>query len=172
MSAAWKLISSVSAMLAMAGIAAAGWFGYAWWSASRYSVADTVAARDGALSAARQLVVTLQSVDPAQPEQGMRAWQAAATGALLERLRKDQNQYLEQLKKTPMRSRASVLDAALTDLDAKAGTATAIAALDVTQTPIVNGEAGKSIVRQLRVKLTMNRTDAGWKVAGSGLVNA
>ncbi|WP_037080296.1 hypothetical protein [Pseudonocardia spinosispora] len=172
MSAPWKLVTSVALVIALAGIGAAGYFGYSWFAASSTGVVETAQARTDALKAARELVVTLQTVDPQQPDQSMRAWQAAATGQLLVQLQKDQNKYLDQLKKTPTRSSASVLDAALTELDAQSGTATAIAALDVTQSTAGPGAASQPTVRQLRVKLSLNRTDAGWKVAKSGLVNA
>jgi Mce-associated membrane protein len=168
----WKVLVAVVALLAVGAVGAAGWFGYKWWTVSRHDTAEVVAARDGALRAARDLAVTLQSVDPAQPDQGMRAWQAAATGPLLEQLQRDQAKFLEQLKKVPTRSTASVQDAALTEMNPAAGTATAIAALDVTQSVVTAGRPSQPTLRKLRVKLTLNRTDAGWKVASSGLVNA
>ncbi|HEY4005550.1 MAG TPA: hypothetical protein VGM60_10265 [Pseudonocardia sp.] len=167
-----KLLVVVAALLAVAGVGAAGWFGYSWWSAANSNSVTVVQARDGALRASRELAVILQSVDPDQPEQGMQAWQAAATGSLLQQLQRDHDKYITRLKQAPTRSTATVLDAALTGLDANAGTASAIAALDVMQVPVVNGAAGPPSTRQLRVKLTLNRTDAGWKIASAGLVNA
>jgi Mce-associated membrane protein len=170
-STAWRAAVVVSAVLAVLGLAAAGWFGYSWLRGGG-GTAETVSARDDALSAARELAATLQTVDPAHPDESMKTWQSAATGALLTKLNSEQAKYLEQLKKAPTTSEATVVDAALTQLDASAGTATVIAALDVRQSTVVNGRPGPQKTRQLRIKLTMNRTDAGWKVASSGLVNA
>ena len=102
----------------------------------------------------------------------MQAGQAAATGSLLQQLQRDHDKYIARLKQAPTRSTATVRDAALTGLDADAGTASAIAALDVMQVPVVNGTSGQPSSRQLRVKLKLNRTDAGWKIASAGLVNA
>ena len=122
--------------------------------------------------ATRRVASVLQTVDPARPEDSMRAWEGVATGALLDRLGQDSAKYLAEMKKSPSTSSARAVEAALTELDAAAGTATAITALDVTQSPWVNGRIGPPSVRQLRVKLTLQRTNAGWKVASSGLVNA
>ena len=172
MSGVWRIVTPALAVLALVAVVAAGWAGYTWWSATRSNTAETVMARDSALQAARQLAVTLQSVDPSNPEDSMRAWQSAATGLLLQKLQSDSEKYIADLKKTPSTSQATVVDAALTDLDSDVGTATVITALDVSQSALVNGVAGAPTVRQLRVKLTLSRTDQGWKVSSSGLVNA
>ena len=168
----WRIATPVLAVVAAVAVLGAGWAGYSWWSVTKDDAAQTIQARDSALQAARQLAVVLQSVDPAHPEDSMQAWQAAATGLLLQKLQTDSDKYLGDLKKSPSTSQATVVDAALTDLDAQAGTASAITALDVTQSALVNGVPGASTVRQLRVKLTLSRTDQGWKVSSSGLVNA
>jgi Mce-associated membrane protein len=167
----WRIVTLVLAALASVAVLAAGWAGYTWWSASR-TATDTIAARESALDAARQLAVTLQTVDPAHPENSMRAWQQASTGALLRKLQTDADKYLADLRKTPTSSEATVVDAALTALDARAGTATAVTALDVRQAALVNGVAGAPVARQLRVKLALVRTSQGWKVSSSGLINA
>lgn len=168
----WRVLNPVLAVLAVVAVAAAGWAGYRWWSAGQGGAGDVVATRDGALDAAKELVVTLQTVDPAHPEDSMASWQAAATGSLLRKLQHDSPKYLAELKKTPSASQATVVDAAVSGVDAAAGTATVIAALDVRQAPVVKGVPGPSTTRQLRVKLTLSRTDQGWKVSSSGLVNA
>jgi Mce-associated membrane protein len=173
MSGIWKIVTPLLGVLALVAVLAAGWSGYSWWSAAKGNETETVVARDTALQAARQLAVTLQSVDPAHPEDSIAAWEAAATGPLLQKLRTDKQKYLGDLQKSPSTSQATVVDAALTALNANAGTATAITALDVSQSALVNGVPGAPTVRQLRVKLTLSRTtDQGWKVSSSGLVNA
>jgi Mce-associated membrane protein len=167
----WRVLNPVLAGLALVAVVAAGWAGYSWWSATR-GAAETVAARDSALRAAGELAVILQTVDPNHPEDSVRAWQQAATGALARKLATDSPRYLTDLKKSPGSSQATVVDVALTELDPDAGSATAITALDVSQATLVNGVAGTPTVRQLRVKLVLSRTDQGWKVASSGLINA
>jgi Mce-associated membrane protein len=172
MSGPWKVLTALAAVLALVGVGAAWWFGFSWWSAERHNSTSAVQARDSAVQAAKQIAVTLQTVDPVQPAQAYQAWETVATGALLDKLRQDEQKNIDQLKSSPTRSSASTVDAALTDLDADAGTATAIVALDVTQAAVFNGAAGQSTIRQLRVKLSLARTDTGWKVSNSGLVNS
>lgn len=170
MSAPWRILLGFAIVLAVGALGAAGWFGYRWYDAAQGTSPEAVQARDGALKAARQLAVTLQTIDPGRPEQGLDSWEAAATGELLEQLRRDRGKYLEQLKKSPSSSTATELDTALTELDVSSGTAAAIIALDVTQSAVVNQRRAPATVRQLRVKLTLSQTDAGWKVSGTSLI--
>jgi Mce-associated membrane protein len=167
-----KALVAVAAVLALVGVGAGGWFGYSWWSAVRHNSTSAVQLRDSAVEAAKQLAVTLQTVDPAQPAQAYQAWKDAATGPLLAKLSQDEQNNVNQLKKAPTRSFATPVEAALSALNTDEGTATAIIALDVTQAAVTNGVAGPPTVKQLRVKLSLARTDAGWKVSNSGLINS
>jgi Mce-associated membrane protein len=172
MSGLWRVLVILSALLALAGLGAAGWYGYSWYNASAGTSAEAVDARDGALKAARQLAATLQTINPTRPDEGLDAWEAAATGDLLVQLRRDRGKNLDQIKKSPTTGSASVVETALTDLNVSAGTATAITAVDVTQSTLVNDTPGPPTVRQLRVRLTLKLTDAGWKASSTGLVQA
>jgi Mce-associated membrane protein len=172
MSTGWRAVVVLASVLAVAAVGAAAWFGYSWWGAAHDPTARTVAARDEALSAVRRLAVILQTVDAQHPEQSMASWQASATGKLLDKLRREQNKFIGQLKKTPTATRTTVLDAALTAVDPDAGTATAIVALQEDQIVMVNGQPGAPTQRRVRIKLDLDRTDDGWKVASSSLINA
>jgi Mce-associated membrane protein len=172
MSGPWRAVFVVSVLLALGGLGAAGWYGFQWYHTSAGTSAEALDDRDGALKAARQLAVTLQTINPNRPEEGLDAWEAAATGDLLDQLRRDRVKYLDQLKQSPSTSTASVLETALSDLDVSAGTATAITAMDVTQSPVVDDKLGAPTVRQLRVKLTLKKTDAGWKASSTSMIQA
>lgn len=169
MSAPWKVVLALSMVLAVGALGAAGWFGYRWHDAARGTSVDAVEVRDEAIKAVRQLSVTLQTIDPGRPERGLDSWEAAATGNLLDQLRRDRGKYLDQLRKSPSTSTATLLDAALTELNVIAGTATALTALDVNQAA-VNQRQATPTVKRLRVKLELSRTDAGWKVSGTSLL--
>ncbi|HEY9414665.1 MAG TPA: hypothetical protein VIQ30_07905 [Pseudonocardia sp.] len=172
MSGLWRVVVVVSALLALAGIGAAGWFGYSWYNAAAGTSAEAVDARDAAIKAARQLASTLQTIDPTRPDEALDSWEAVATGDLLEQLKRDRKKNLDQIRKAPSTSNADVVETALTDLDVSAGTATAITAMDVTQATLVNDTPGPSTVRQLRVRLTLKLTDQGWKASGTSLIGA
>jgi Mce-associated membrane protein len=169
MSAGWRVVLTLSVVLALGALGAAGWYGYQWYGTKQASSAGAVQARDGALRAARQLGVTLQTIDASRAENGLDRWEKAATGELLEQLRRDRTRYIDQLHKSPSTSTANVLETALTELDASAGTATAITALDLIQT---TGESTQPSTRQLRVRLSLRQTPDGWKVASTGLLQA
>jgi Mce-associated membrane protein len=168
----WKVITVLAAVLALAGVGAAGWFGFSWWSAVQGNSESAVQARDTAVVAAKRLAVTLQTVDPSQPAKAYQIWEGVATGPLLAKLVKDEKQNVDMLKKSPTRSSATVVEAALSGLDSDGDTATAIVALDVTQATVINGAAGPSSVGALRVELSLARTDGNWKVSQSGLVHS
>jgi Mce-associated membrane protein len=161
-----KIATAVAALLALAGLGAAAFFGFSWWSAERANATSVVQARDGALQAARQLSVIFQTADPAQPEQGYQTWENASTGAYAAKLQKERSKFLNQLKANPIRSTAALKDAALSELNADEGTATALVALDVTQATVNGSTTGPPSVRHLRMKLSLKQTDDGWKVVG------
>jgi Mce-associated membrane protein len=165
-----RIVLILSVLLAVAGVGAAGWYGWQWHDAAGGGSADAQQDRDGALKAARQLAVTLQTINPNRPEEGLDSWEAAATGDLLDQLRRDRTKYLDQLKKSPSTSSASVLETALSDLDTSSGTATAITALDVTQSAVVGDNLAAPTTRQLRVKLTLKKTEAGWKASSTSII--
>jgi Mce-associated membrane protein len=164
------VVTVLLAVLAVGAVGIAGWSGYQWWRAVNGNEAQTLQARDTALRVAREVAVTLATSDSAHPEDSLHSWQAVATGPLLDKLRQDSSRYLDDMKRAANTTNARVVDAALTEVDADAGTATAIAALDVTQTPLAPN--GRPTMQKPRMKLTLDRTDAGWKVASSGYVNA
>ena len=172
MNRGWRAITALVSVLAVAALGAAAWSGYSWWRAARDPSARTAAARDEALIAVRQLAVILQTVDAQHPEQSMSAWQACATGKLLDKLRREQNKFIGELKKTPTETHTIVLDAALTGVNPDAGSATAIVALREDQTVMVNGQPATPTERTVRIKLDLDRTNDGWKVASSSLINA
>lgn len=165
-----RIVLILSVLLAVVGVGAAGWYGWRWHDSGGGSAADAQQDRDAALKAARQLAVTLQTINPKRPEEGLDSWEAAATGDLLVQLRRDRGKYLDQLKKSPSTSSASVLETALSDLDVSSGTATAITALDVTQSTVVDDKLGSPTTRALRVKLTLKKTDAGWKASSTSII--
>jgi Mce-associated membrane protein len=135
--------------------------------------AKIAAGRDDALVAAKQIAVNLQTLDFATVDKGLDSWQSSATGPLLVEIQKNRVQYAEQMRKVQTTSTATVVDAALADLDLSAGRATAVAAVDVKTTQSVNGTPSLPVTRQVRIKLELVRVpDAGWRAASASAIQS
>lgn len=134
---------------------------------------NTANGRDDALVAARQIAVNLQTLDYATVDKGLDIWQSSATGPLLAEIQKNRLQYSDQLRKVQTTSTASVVDAALANLDLAGGKATAIAAVDVKTTQSVDGTPSLPVTRQVRIKLELVRVpDTGWKAAAASAIQS
>jgi Mce-associated membrane protein len=70
------------------------------------------------------------------------------------------------LGRAKMITKANVLDAAVTALDLKKGTASVIASVNVTRTPV---QGAASTVRN-RFRASMTRTGGEWKLANLAVV--
>jgi Mce-associated membrane protein len=161
-------VAGVVALLGLLGILV---FGASWWFAGHGSDAETAITRDDALVAARQIAVNLQTLDHATVDRGLDTWQDSATGPLLDEFRKNRQQYADQVRTARVSSTARVIDVALSSLDVAAGTARAIASVDVKTVQEVNGTLSLPITRQVRIQLDLVRTpDAGWKAAQAAAV--
>ncbi|MBV9314816.1 MAG: hypothetical protein JO100_14065 [Pseudonocardia sp.] len=161
----------VAAAVAAAGLAAVLAFGTLWWTATHGPDADVAAARDGALVAARQIAVNLQTLDYATVDKGLDIWQASATGPLLEEFTKNRQQYADQIRAVQTTTSARLVDAALSDIDTATGKAKAIAAVDVSTVQTVNGVPSPLVIKQVRIQLDLVHTpDAGWKAAAAGAI--
>lgn len=166
-------LTRVAAVVASIGLIASIAFGARWWFARNGSAAETAAARDEALAATRQIAVNLQSLDHAGVDKGLDLWIASSTGPLLAEFATNHQRYAEQIRQVRTTTTARVVQAALTDLDATAGKANAIAAVDVNTSQVVNGAPTPPVAKQVRIQLELVRTpDAGWKAAGASAVKS
>jgi len=167
------LATRISAVLAGVGLIAVLVFGILWFLALHGPGAKTAAARDDAVVAARQIALNLQSLDYNTVDKGLDTWEQSATGRLFDEIHKNRQQYADQLRKVQTSSTARVVDVALADFDPAAGTARAIASVDVSTTQNVNGTESVPVTRQVRVQLDLVRTpDAGWKAASASAIRA
>lgn len=168
-----SVLTTVAAVVAVIGLLGVGWFGFSWWQASHGPAAEVATARDDALAAARQIAINLQSLDHNTVEKGLDTWEASATGPLLEEFRNNRQRYAEQIRAVKTTTNARVVDAALTDLDAEAGKAKALASVDVTTTQVVNGAPSLPATKQVRIQLELVRVpDAGWKAAAASAIRS
>lgn len=115
--------------------------------------------RDEVLAVGTRHIARLTSFDAQAPERVRRQWLDASMGPLHEGLRKAG-------PKSGTTVRATVVDAALTALDTRAGTAELIATLRVEIRP--SGKATSN--DRKRLEATLARTADGWKVSALSAV--
>lgn len=117
--------------------------------------------RDAALVAAKQSAVVLNTLSYKDPNAGLDQWEQVSTGQILDEVRQNRDAYAKAVGDSKRSTVAGVPDAAVGELDERAGIARVLVDVDVSATP----EGGKSVESRLRLQLEMTRTDAGWKVS-------
>jgi Mce-associated membrane protein len=148
-----------AALIVAAGFA--GWSGFAWWQGSHDDAASLARTRDDVLRAGTQEIATLNSMDPAHLDQGLRRWLDASTGTLHQQLQGSETQSRQQIELAKSAAAGRVTDAAVTQLDRQAGTAEMIAAVDIQVTP----RTGSATTERNRYRAALTLTAAGWKLS-------
>jgi len=153
----------VALVVALAALAFAAWSGWYLASAPR---ADAAAAgtRDRVLQAGEQAVLNFNTLDYRTVGRGLALWKQSSTGALRAEVVAGAATFEQQITTAKTVTTAKILDAALTSLDIRAGTARVIVAIQITVTPA----GGKSVTKQSRLVGTLTRTSSGWKLSGLG----
>ena len=147
------------AVIAVLAVLGTGWAGWNWWQ-SRHSDDVTYGqTRDLVLAKASEQIKALNTVDYRAAEEDLTQWQRVTTGNLLTQLTNQHDSDVNSTKSQKTVSTAKVVDAAVSTLDARAGTATVLVVVEVT---ITQGD-GKPSVRKSRVDAVLSRTDDGWK---------
>jgi Mce-associated membrane protein len=161
----------VAAGAALVGLLGVLVFGGLWLWAVYGPNARAVAVREDALVAARQIAINLNTLDYTAADKGLDSWEQSSTGPLLEEFRKNRQPYVAQLNQVRMSLSGTVVDIALTNLDTDAGTAQALAAVDVKTTVNANGTTSLPVNRPVRIRLDLVRVpDLGWKATAANSV--
>ncbi|GAB3481435.1 hypothetical protein [Amycolatopsis cihanbeyliensis] len=154
-------LPKVLAGLVAVAVLAAGWFGWAWWSAAHDEGLAVARARDTVRAAVVHGLVTLNTIDHRHAERDVEEWIRVTTGRLHEDLSGDRQLQLDRAAGTRAVSSARVLRSAVTELDRAEGTARLIAVLEVT----VRTEKQPDQRRRSRLIAEAKRTEGGWKVS-------
>lgn len=140
---------------------------FAGFSAWRYAAAatrddlDFGRERDRVLAAAQMHLGTLNSIDAADPDAGLARWLDATTGPLHEDLRRSRAASADTFERSGVTARATVTEAAVTELDTRADTAKVLATLRVE----TRGGADGARTDRKRFEAGLERTGDGWKIA-------
>lgn len=152
-------MNRVLAAIALLAVLGAGWAGWTWWQSSHSADVTYAQARDLVLATASDQIKTLNTVDYRKAEDDLTRWQRVTTGNLLTQLTNQHDSDVNSTKSQKTVSTAKVMDAAVSTLDTRAGTATVLMAIEVT----ITQNDGQPSVRKSRVDAVLSDTDDGWK---------
>jgi Mce-associated membrane protein len=154
------LLTAATVLLVLAA-AFAGWSGWSWYQAAHAGPSSVAQARDQALRDGEQAVQNFNTLDYRTVGQGLKLWEQSSTGALHAQVASGLARFEQQVKQARTVTKATVLDGALTALNARAGTATILAAVQIVVTP----SHGSPITKQSRLIGQLTRTPSGWKLS-------
>jgi Mce-associated membrane protein len=164
----WLAEPLIATALVLAALAAlfAAWSGWSWYRASNAGPPASAQLRDRVLQAGEQAVQNFNTLDYRKVGAGLALWLQSSTGALHAEISAGRAQFTSQIEQTKTITTARILDGALTALNARAGTASIIVAVQITVTPA----SGSPVVKQSRLDGTLAKTRSGWKLSALGQV--
>lgn len=148
-----------SALLLAVAVVFAAWAGLSWLTAPRAS--GVAQARDDALREGEQAVLNFNTLSYRAVGQGLRLWEQSSTGALHSEIAAGQSTFEKQIRQAKSVTTAKILDAALTAVNVRAGTASIIVAMQITVTPA----HGAAATKESRQEGVLTRTPSGWKLS-------
>jgi Mce-associated membrane protein len=149
-------------VLAVVSVLAAAFSGWSWWRAASDDSAARGRERDAVLAAAGPELVTLNTIDYRSAGADVDRWIAASTGQYGTDLAGDRQLQIDRASAARTVSSASLVQAAVTEIDVDAGSARLLAVLDVR----VSTAGSAATPRMNRLTVDFRRSANGWKVAG------
>lgn len=154
--ARWSLRVAVAVLVA--AVAFAGWAGFSWWQASNDESVAYARTRDEVLDTGRAHVTRLTTLDTSDVDGGIQRWLEVSTGALRDELAATDPKTRDALRTAGTVATGRVLDAAVSELDTRTGTAKMLVSVEVETTR--EGEPVSS--KRNRFVAGLERTDRGW----------
>lgn len=151
---ALPMASVVAAVLALV-------FGALWLVALNSDSVTVASDRDAVLRDARQAVLNLNTLDYHNAGGGLDLWIQSSTGSVRDEFEKNREAYAQLVTQQKRTTSAVIADAAVGELDDRAGVARVLVGVDVTVTP----EGQQPTVTRQRIEAEMTRTADGWKVS-------
>jgi Mce-associated membrane protein len=157
-------VRAVAILLTAAAAVFAAWAGWGWHSAAQAGVPAIAQTRDQVLQAGEQEVQNFSTLDYRHVTVGLNLWEQSSAGALRAEIAAGRAQFEQQVEQAKTITTAKVLDAAVVTLNVRAGTASIIAAVQLTVVPA----KGSPVSKQTRLEGQLTRTAAGWKLTALG----
>ncbi|HEY1705379.1 MAG TPA: hypothetical protein VGG75_37295 [Trebonia sp.] len=163
-----RRLLTAAGVLTVAAAACAAWFGYSWYGDAHSTALATASARDVVLADAEQGVLNFNTLDYRKAPAGLQLWLESSTGTLHSQLAQSLSEETSLVQSKKETTSAKVLDGAVTQLNASAGTAIVIVAVNVTVTPAT----GKAVSERESEVGQLTRTSSGWKLSSLGFPDA
>jgi Mce-associated membrane protein len=145
----------------VAALVFAGWGGWTWLQAGGDDSIAYANARDEVLSVARTQVATLTTLDAHDVDGGIDKWLAVSTGGLRDELSATDAKTRKTLSDQGTVATGRVLDAAVSELDTRSGTAKLLVSVEIS-----TAKAGSPpVAKRNRFVAGMSRVDDGWKLS-------
>ncbi len=155
------MLTRALTVVAALAVLAAAWFGWSWWSAAQDDGLTRGRERDAVLAAAAGQLVVLNTIDYRTGAKDVDRWLGVTTGRLGKDLTGDRQLQIDRANTGKTVATARFKQAAVTELDAVAGTARLMAVLDVS----VSTGGGAAAPKVSRLTVDYQRVEGGWKVS-------
>lgn len=147
---------TLGVILVAASVAFCGWSAWSYLGSRhddsvRFAVARDQVARDG-----RHAIATLNTLSPRDGDAGLRRWLDVSTGPLHDELKRDSALNKHKIEQARTDATGTVTDLAVTELDARAGTAQVIATVQV--------RLGTTGTGRKRFSAVLARSGRHWKL--------
>lgn len=156
-----KVKLRVAVAVLVAALAFAGWAGWTWWQAGADDSIEYAQARDEVLATGRSHVTRLTTLDASDVDAAIRRWLDVSTGALHDELAATDEATRETLRKSGTVATGRVLDAAVSELNLRAGTAKLLVSVEIS----TERDGGTPATKRNRFVAALSRTDHGWQLS-------
>ena len=144
--------------LVVAALVFAGWAGWTWWQAGHDEALEYAQAREEVLATGRSHVTLLTTLDSSDVDGEIDRWLGVSTGALRDELASTDEATRKTLREAGTTSTGRVLDAAVSELDTRVGTAKLLVSVEIATAK----GGGPPVTKRNRFVAALSRTENGW----------